>query len=52
MGIKDRSDLDTAEEGQEDINAEDPPDGALIVIPELVLTEILIENADRVPMKN
>jgi hypothetical protein len=41
--------LDAAEEGEKDIDAEDPADGAFIVGGKLVLAEVGLEDADGVP---
>jgi hypothetical protein len=49
MGIKYRSDLDSAKEGEEDVDAEYPPNRAFIVILQLVLAEVLVEDTNSIP---
>lgn len=44
--VEDGPDVDAAEEGQEGVDGEDPADGALAVVPQLVAQRVGLEDAD------
>ena len=46
FGVEDGPDLDAAEEGEEDVEAEDPADGARAVCGELVRAEVGLVGSD------
>jgi len=48
FSVEDRPDLDAAEESKENVETEDPADGALTVIAQLVRAEVGLEGPDRV----
>jgi len=46
VGIEDGTDLDAAAERKEDIDGEDPADGALVILLELVIRYVSLEYTD------
>lgn len=48
--IKDRADLQAAEERKEHIDGEDPSDGAFAIVLKLVLHQIMVEDTYGVPV--
>jgi len=50
MSIKYGANLNTTKEREKDINAKDPPNGALAIVFQLVLADIIVEDTNSVPV--
>jgi hypothetical protein len=51
MGIKNRSNLDAAKKREENVDAEDPSDSALVIVFQLVLADVVVEDTNGVPVR-
>jgi hypothetical protein len=51
MGIKNRPNLNAAKEREENVDAEDPSDRALVILFQLVLADVVVEDTNSVPVR-
>jgi hypothetical protein len=50
MGIKNGPNLNAAKEREEDVNAENPPDRAFVIVFQLVLADVVVKDTNSVPI--